>query len=195
MSPSLARLSVTLSRADSVIGFRYARHCAAASSSNGMAERTLACRPPLPAARPSHQDAAMIATNFPLRTIGHVRSSLKSRAEAPRQGNEGAPRASIELDPALREGLSGIQVGHELILLTWFHEARRDVLKLHPRNDASLPLTGVFATRSPDRPNPIGLHRVRVLAVGPSSLDVEPLEAIDGTPIIDIKPVLVVADD
>jgi tRNA-Thr(GGU) m(6)t(6)A37 methyltransferase TsaA len=137
----------------------------------------------------------MSAPEFTLRVVGHVRSILKSRSQAPRQGNEGAPRASIELDPALSEGLSGIQPGHELILLTWFHEARRDVLKLHPRDDPSLPLTGVFATRSPDRPNPVGLHRVRVLALGPSSLEVEPLEAIDGTPIVDIKPVLVVADD
>jgi tRNA-Thr(GGU) m(6)t(6)A37 methyltransferase TsaA len=137
----------------------------------------------------------MSAPEFALRAVGYVRSSLKSRSHAPRQGNEGAPGAWIELDPALSEGLSGIQAGHELILLTWFHEARRDVLKLHPRDDASLPLTGVFATRSPDRPNPIGLHRVRVLALGPSGLEVEPLEAIDGTPIVDIKPVLVVADD
>jgi tRNA-Thr(GGU) m(6)t(6)A37 methyltransferase TsaA len=137
----------------------------------------------------------MSAPEFRLRVVGHVRSSLKTRSQAPRQGNEGAPSASIELDPSLSEGLSGIQPGHELILLTWFHEARRDVLKLHPRDDPSLPLTGVFATRSPDRPNPIGLHRVRVLALGPSSLEVEPLEAIDGTPIVDIKPVLVVADD
>jgi L-fuculose-phosphate aldolase len=136
----------------------------------------------------------MSAPEFTLRVVGHVRSSLKSRSQAPRQGNEGGPRASIELDPALSEGLSGIQPGHELILLTWFHEARRDVLKLHPRDDPRLPLTGVFATRSPDRPNPVGLHRVRVLALGPSSLEVEPLEAIDGTPIVDIKPVLVVAD-
>ena len=82
-----------------------------------------------------------------------------------------------------------------MIVFIWFHQTQRDVLKLHPRNDPSLPLTGVFATRSPDRPNPIGLHRVRVLALGPSSLEVEPLEAIDGTPIVDIKPVLVVADD
>jgi tRNA-Thr(GGU) m(6)t(6)A37 methyltransferase TsaA len=85
-------------------------------------------------------------------------------------------------------------VGHELILLTWFHEARRDVLKLHPRSDPALPLAGVFATRSPDRPNPIGLHRVRVLALTGNTIEVEPLEAIDGTPVIDIKPVLSVAD-
>jgi tRNA-Thr(GGU) m(6)t(6)A37 methyltransferase TsaA len=137
----------------------------------------------------------MSAPEYPVRPVGYVRSSLTSRSQAPRQGNEGAPSASIEVDPAWRAGLSGIEVGHELILLSWFHEARRDVLKLHPRNDPSLPITGVFATRSPDRPNPIGLHRVRVLAVGESSLEVEPLEAIDGTPIVDIKPVLQVADD
>jgi len=137
----------------------------------------------------------MSAPEYLLRPVGYVRSSLKSRSEAPRQGNEGAPSASIEVEPAWRAGLSGIEVGHELIVLSWFHEARRDVLKLHPRNDPSLPVTGVFATRSPDRPNPIGLHRVRVLSVGDGSLEVEPLEAIDGTPIIDIKPVLQVADD
>lgn len=129
-----------------------------------------------------------------LRVVGYVRSSLKSRSAAPRQGSEGAPQASIELDPALSEGLRGVAAGQELILLSWFHEARRDVLTTHPRNDPSQPLTGVFATRSPDRPNPIGLHRVRVLAVGSSSLAVGPLEAIDGTPIVDIKPVLQVAD-
>jgi tRNA-Thr(GGU) m(6)t(6)A37 methyltransferase TsaA len=137
----------------------------------------------------------MIAPEFTVRVVGHVRSSLRSRSEAPRQGNEGAPRASIELDPALSDGLHGIEAGHELILLTWFHQARRDVLKLHPRDDPSLPIAGVFATRSPARPNPIGLHRVRVLAVRSGSLEVEPLEAIDGTPIIDIKPVLRVADE
>lgn len=124
-----------------------------------------------------------------LRIIGHVRSSLKSLGDAPRQGDEGAPSARIELDPALREGLDGIAHGDELILLTWLHQSRRDVLTLHPRNDASLPLTGVFATRSPARPNPIGLHRVRVLATGDDWLEVEPLEAIDGTPVVDIKPV------
>jgi tRNA-Thr(GGU) m(6)t(6)A37 methyltransferase TsaA len=122
--------------------------------------------------------------------IGYVRSELTSRDDAPRQGDEGAPRATLELNEALRQGLSGIVVGDELVVLTWFHEARRDVLMLHPRDDATRPLTGVFATRSPDRPNPIGLHRVRVLSVAGTRLDVEPLEAIDGTPIVDIKPVL-----
>jgi tRNA-Thr(GGU) m(6)t(6)A37 methyltransferase TsaA len=126
--------------------------------------------------------------------IGYVRSELTSRDDAPRQGDEGAPRATLELNEALRQGLSGIVVGDELVVLTWFHEARRDVLMLHPRDDATRPLTGVFATRSPDRPNPIGLHRVRVLSVAGARLDVEPLEAIDGTPIVDIKPVLSVDD-
>ena len=130
-----------------------------------------------------------------LRVIGHVRSSLTSRAEAPRQGNEGAPEAWLELDADVAEGLAGIALDQELIVLTWLHEARRDVLRTHPRNDPSLPLSGVFATRSPDRPNPIGLHRVRVLAVYPGALEVAPLEAIDGTPIVDIKPVLDAVDD
>lgn len=133
------------------------------------------------------QEGALDAS---LRAIGRVRSSLTSREAAPRQGDEGAPRATIELDAAVRPGLGGIQPGAELLLLTWLHQADRDVLVTRPRNDPSQPLTGVFATRSPDRPNPIGLHRVRVLAVGTSSLEVQPLEAIDGTPVIDIKPAL-----
>jgi tRNA-Thr(GGU) m(6)t(6)A37 methyltransferase TsaA len=136
----------------------------------------------------------MGAPEYPVRVIGHVRSALTSLARAPRQGNEGAPSAAIDLDPDVREGLQGLDVGHELILLTWFHKARRDVLMVHPRNDPELPLAGVFATRSPDRPNPIGLHRVRVLALTGNSIEVEPLEAIDGTPVIDIKPVLSDAD-
>jgi len=136
----------------------------------------------------------MIDVEHRVKVIGHVRSSLTSLAAAPRQGSEGAPSASIELEPGVREGLEGIAVGDEVILLSWLHEARRDVLRVRPRNDPTLPIAGVFATRSPDRPNPIGLHRVRVLAVGELSLEVEPLEALDGTPILDIKPVLEVAD-
>jgi tRNA-Thr(GGU) m(6)t(6)A37 methyltransferase TsaA len=132
---------------------------------------------------------------FGLRPIGLVRSSLRSRGEAPRQGNEGAPDAWLELDASVAAGLDGIGVDDELVLLTWFHQSRRDVLTVHPRGDVTLPLSGVFATRSPDRPNPIGLHRVRVLAIEGSSLHVSPLEAIDGTPIVDIKPVLAVRDD
>lgn len=125
-----------------------------------------------------------------LRPIGVVHSSLTALDDAPRQGSEGAPSASIELDPSVHEALDGIAAGHEIVLLTWLHRARREVLKVHPRDEASRPLAGVFATRSPDRPNPIGLHRVRVLGVTPGRLEVAPLEAIDGTPVIDIKPVL-----
>ncbi|MGH6822390.1 MAG: tRNA (N6-threonylcarbamoyladenosine(37)-N6)-methyltransferase TrmO [Methylocella sp.] len=128
---------------------------------------------------------------FSLYPIGFIRSSLKLRADAPKFGNEGAPDAWLEVSQAVAEGLQGIAVGDEIILLTWFHKSRRDILKLHPRWDKSLPLTGVFATRSPDRPNPIGLHRVTVLEIAGSQLKVGPLEAIDGTPVVDIK--LVVA--
>jgi tRNA-Thr(GGU) m(6)t(6)A37 methyltransferase TsaA len=127
---------------------------------------------------------------YSVEIIGHVRSVLESCAEAPRQGDEGAPEATLELHEDVLEGLSGVRVGDDLIILTWFHEARRDVLRVHPRGEVDRPLAGVFSTRSPDRPNPIGLHRVRVLRIAGSCLDVEPLEAIDGTPIIDIKPVL-----
>jgi tRNA-Thr(GGU) m(6)t(6)A37 methyltransferase TsaA len=130
-----------------------------------------------------------------LRVIGYVRSTLAARELAPRQGSEGAPRAVLELEPDVREGLRGITAGDELVLLTWLHQARRDVLMVHPRNEPAAPLQGVFATRSPDRPNPIGLHRVRVLDVNAEGLQVEPLEAIDGTPLVDIKPVLAVADE
>ncbi len=132
---------------------------------------------------------------FSLHPIGFIRSSLKLRAEAPKFGNEGAPDAWLEVSPTVTEGLQGIAVGDEIILLTWFHESRRDILKLHPRWDESLPLTGVFATRSPDRPNPIGLHRVTVLEIAGSQLKVGPLEAIDGTPVVDIKPVVARSGD
>jgi tRNA-Thr(GGU) m(6)t(6)A37 methyltransferase TsaA len=128
--------------------------------------------------------------SYLLNPIGFVRSSLKDRANAPRQGGEGAPDATIELLPAVLDGLHKIEVGEEIIVITWFHEARRDVLKVHPRSDKNLPLTGVFATRSPDRPNPLGLHRVTVLEIAERALKVGPLEAIDGTPVVDIKPVL-----
>lgn len=131
---------------------------------------------------------------YEVQTIGYVRSTLAALALAPRQGDEGAPRATLELQAAVHDGLRGIAPGDELVVLTWLHQARRDVLILHPRNEPERPLTGVFATRSPDRPNPVGLHRVRVLAVRAGALDVEPLEAIDGTPIVDIKPVLALAD-
>jgi tRNA-Thr(GGU) m(6)t(6)A37 methyltransferase TsaA len=125
-----------------------------------------------------------------LHTIGVVRSPLTRRADAPRQGGEGAPDATIALDPAYAEALEGIRVGDRLVLVTWLHEADRSVLQVHPRDDESRPLTGVFATRSSDRPNPLGLHEVTVLGIDGLELAVGPLEAIDGTPIVDIKPVL-----
>ena len=106
------------------------------------------------------------------------------------QGAEGAPDAWIELRPEVRRAASSIAPGDELLVLTWFHEADRSVLEVHPRDDRSRPLTGVFSTRSPDRPNPVGLHRVRILAVEQRRIRVGPLEAIDGTPVIDLKPVL-----
>ena len=107
------------------------------------------------------------------------------------QGSEGAPEAWVEIDPAFADALAGVAKGNEVILLTWLHQSRRDVLKVHPRGDPEKPLAGVFATRSPDRPNPIGLHRVQVLeTAAPARLRVWPLEALDGTPVIDIKPVL-----
>jgi tRNA-Thr(GGU) m(6)t(6)A37 methyltransferase TsaA len=127
---------------------------------------------------------------YVLRPIGVVRSSLLRREDAPRQGNEGAPDARIILEPSYADALQVIRVGDELILLTWLHEADRSVLQVHPRDDETRPLTGVFATRSSDRPNPIGLHRVTVLAIDGLELAVGPLEAIDGTPLVDIKPVL-----
>ena len=122
--------------------------------------------------------------------IGFVRSELKDREAAPRQGDEGAPDASIDLEPSVSDALQGVDVGDELVVVTWLHEARRDVLQVHPRDDESRPLTGVFATRSSDRPNPLGLHRVTVLGIAGRELRVGPLEAIAGTPVVDLKPVL-----
>ncbi|MDQ2690775.1 MAG: tRNA (N6-threonylcarbamoyladenosine(37)-N6)-methyltransferase TrmO [Chloroflexota bacterium] len=132
----------------------------------------------------------MNSIRYTIRPIGYVRSTLRHLENAPMQGDEGAPEAWLELTTQAAPGLMGIQTGDELILLTWLHLAERDVLQVHPRGDLRRPLTGVFATRSPDRPNPIGLHRVSVLDVTRQKLRVSPLEAIDGTPIVDIKPVL-----
>ena len=132
----------------------------------------------------------MPETEYLLYPIGYIISPVKDREDAPKQGYEGAPNAWLEVDPAVAEGLEGIATGDDLILITWFHKAFRDTLKLHPRGDKNKPLTGVFATRSPDRPNPLGLHRVKVLEVAENKLKVGPLEAIDGTPVVDIKPVL-----
>ena len=130
------------------------------------------------------------STEFVLHAIGFVRSSLKNRKGAPRQGREGAPDAWIEINPDVAEALEGIAVGDEMIVITWLHETRRQTLKVHPRGNKENPLTGVFATRSPDRPNPLGLHPVKVLGIDGSKLKVGPIEAIDGTPVVDIKPVL-----
>lgn len=130
-----------------------------------------------------------------LRVIGHVRSPLASRADAPRQGDEGTPAADLELVDEVAPALNGISVGDELLVLTWLHEGDRSTLTTRPRNDPDRAETGVFATRSPDRPNPIGLHRVTVLAVDGNRLHVARLEAIDGTPVVDLKPVLGAVDE
>jgi tRNA-Thr(GGU) m(6)t(6)A37 methyltransferase TsaA len=124
-----------------------------------------------------------------LRPIGLIRSSIKQRSDAPKQGSEGAPDAWLEVSPLVAKGLRGLAVGDDIIVVTWLHLARRDVLKVHPRSDRTRALTGVFATRSPDRPNPLGLHPVTVREVEKDRLRIGPIEAIDGTPVVDIKPV------
>ena len=131
---------------------------------------------------------------FSIEPIGIIRSEIKNREDAPLFYTEGAPNAFLEILPAYIEGLDRMQVGDEIIVITWFHRAHRDVLKVHPRGDPSNPLTGVFSTRSPDRPNPLGLHRVRVLEINPGRLHIGPIEAIDGTPVVDIKPVVESSD-
>jgi len=125
-----------------------------------------------------------------LKPIGVIRSVLKERSKAPRQGGEGAPDAWLEVHPFAAQAVDGLKIGDEIVVLTWLHRAQRDVLKVHPRSDTQRRLTGVFATRSPDRPNPIGLHEVTVRKVAKNRLRVGPIEAIDGTPVIDIKPVI-----
>jgi tRNA-Thr(GGU) m(6)t(6)A37 methyltransferase TsaA len=131
---------------------------------------------------------------YTIEPIGVVRSELTRLEDAPMQGDEGAPAAWLEVYPPLAPGIAGLKAGDELIMLTWLHLAQRDVLQVHPRGDLKRPLTGVFATRSPDRPNPVGLHRVSVLEVAEQKLRVAPVEAINGTPVVDIKPVLVGSD-
>jgi tRNA-Thr(GGU) m(6)t(6)A37 methyltransferase TsaA len=124
------------------------------------------------------------------RPVGVIRSALETRSEAPKQGSEGAPDAWLEIDEWAAEALLGVAVGDELIIITWLHQSRRDVFRVHPRGNPRNPLTGVFATRSPDRPNPLGLHPVTVRAIEGHRLRIGPIEAIDGTPVVDIKPVL-----
>ncbi len=129
--------------------------------------------------------------DFALRPIGLVRSALTERDDCPHQGDEGAPAAWIEVDPEYVEGLEGLKPGAKVIILTWMHLADRSVLRVHPRGDKRVPMTGVFKTRSPDRPNPIGLHKTTIMDIDPvGRVLVEPLEAVDKTPVIDIKCVL-----
>ena len=128
--------------------------------------------------------------SFEIKSIGKVSSSLKTLDAAPRQADEGAPEAWLVFEPAAVEGLRNIRPGDELVLITWLDRARRDVLSVHPRGEVSRPAEGVFSTRSPHRPNPLGLHDVTVTAIEGGRVRVRGLEAIDGTPIIDLKPVL-----
>ena len=122
--------------------------------------------------------------------VGRVESSLRDRDAAPKQGDEGAPDAWLVFDDEVADAARDLRPGDDLLVLTWLHEADRDVLRVHPRSDPSRAEQGVFSTRSPDRPNPIGLHRVEVVAVEDTRVLVRHLEAIDGTPILDVKPVL-----
>ena len=122
--------------------------------------------------------------------IGYVESALSDPADAPKQGGEGAPEAWLVLEPAVLPALAGTEPGDRVIVLTWLDRADRDTLEVHPRDDPANPLRGVFSTRSADRPNPIGLHEVEVLAVEGERVRVRPLEAVDGTPILDLKPVI-----
>jgi tRNA-Thr(GGU) m(6)t(6)A37 methyltransferase TsaA len=129
-------------------------------------------------------------TSFLLHPVGRVESPLIDRAQAPRQGDEGAPDAWIVFDDDVVDAISNLAAGDVVIILTWLDRAHRDVLRVHPRGETDRPLAGVFSTRSPDRPNPIGLHRVTILAVDGVRVRVSGLEAIDGTPVLDVKPVL-----
>jgi tRNA-Thr(GGU) m(6)t(6)A37 methyltransferase TsaA len=127
---------------------------------------------------------------FELRPIGVIRSELKDRSGAPKQGSEGAPDAWLEVHAWAADALHGLAAGDQIIVITWFHQSRRDVFKVRPRSNPRNPLTGVFATRSPDRPNPLGLHPVAVRAIDGLRLRIGPIEAIDETPVVDIKPEL-----
>ena len=128
--------------------------------------------------------------NFEIKAIGRVESELRDLKSAPKQADEGAPPAWLVFEPEMRAGLRNIRVGDEVIAITWLDRADRSVLSVHPRGDASKPEQGVFSTRSPHRPNPIGLHTVEVITVDGLRVQVRGLEALDGTPVIDLKPVL-----
>ena len=129
-------------------------------------------------------------TTFALRPIGRVVSPLTDASTAPRQPDEGAPSAWLHFDPSVLDALSSLHVGDDVLVITWLDRANRDVLRVHPRGDRSRPQEGVFSTRSPHRPNPIGLHRVEITAIDGSRIQVRSLEALDGTPILDVKPLL-----
>lgn len=131
-----------------------------------------------------------MAESGELRPIGVIHSELVNRSGAPRQGSEGAPDAWLEIYSWAAEGLDGLSVGDKIIVITWFHQSPRDVFRTRPRNDPRNPIVGVFATRSPDRPNPLGLHAVTLYEIDGTRLRIGPIEAIDGTPVVDIKPVL-----
>ena len=132
----------------------------------------------------------MADDRFELRPVAIVESVLTDLASAPKQADEGAPEAWLVFEAGVLDGLDGVRVGDRLVVLTWLHRAERDVLRVHPRGDVAKPMQGVFSTRSPVRPNPIGLHEVRVLAVDGARVRVSALEAVDGTPVVDVKPVL-----
>jgi tRNA-Thr(GGU) m(6)t(6)A37 methyltransferase TsaA len=137
----------------------------------------------------------MTCPMYQVRPVGRVESPLADRESAPRQGDEGAPEAWIVFADEVRDAVADLEVGSDVIVLTWLDRADRDVLTTRPRGDVGRPMTGVFSTRSPDRPNPIGLHRVRIVAVDGLRMRVRNLEAIDGTPIVDVKPVLSSPDE
>ena len=124
---------------------------------------------------------------FSLQSVGVIRSALRSLDDAPKQGSEGAPDAWLEIDPKFARALHGVAKDDDLVVITWLHRADRDVLQVHPRGDPANPITGVFGTRSPARPNPLGLHRVTVREIDGTRLRVGPIEAIDGTPVVDVK--------
>ena len=132
----------------------------------------------------------MTGGSYVVEPIGWVESPLTERDEAPLQGDEGAPEAWLVFEPGVSEGLRGLEVGTDVIVLTWLDRARRDILTVRPRGDPARPETGVFATRSPDRPNPVGLHRVEITSIEGLRMRVRNLEALNGTPIVDVKPVL-----
>jgi tRNA-Thr(GGU) m(6)t(6)A37 methyltransferase TsaA len=131
---------------------------------------------------------------YTIEPIGFIRSEIKNKKDAPLFYTDGAPNAVLEILSEFKDALHRMKAGDEIIVITWLHQANRKVLKVHPRGDASNPLTGVFMTRSPDRPNPLGLHRVKVLKISSERLHIGSIEAIDGTPVIDIKPVVESAD-